>query len=100
MTDVACTVPDEVDPATATNSPALTFVKVGRVTPASSYVVEEVTSTVVVDPLWPLMVKVFEPTTPTVPAAAGLAPPNQCPNREAPFCVGGEPGPVAALAMP
>jgi hypothetical protein len=77
MTDVACTVPDELDPATATNSPALTFAKVGWVTPLSLYVVEEVTSTVVVDPSWPLTVKVFVPTTPTVPAVAGLAPPNQ-----------------------
>jgi hypothetical protein len=68
---VAVTVFEDSVPVTATCSPTVTLEKDGEVTPGSTYFVEDPTSTVTVEPLAVVRVKVSSPTDLTVPTAVG-----------------------------
>src|SRR5271166_4340401 len=70
-TVVAVTVLEDSVPITATCSPTVTLEKDGEDTLGSTYLVDEPTSTVTIEPLAVVRVKVSSPTDLTVPTAAG-----------------------------
>ncbi len=88
-TVVAETLFEESVPITATCSPTVTLEKDGEDTLGSTYLVDEPTSTVTVDPLAVDRVKVSSPTDLTVPTAAGGPPGPPGPKPPEPFAPAG-----------